>query len=56
MFFYHYRSTEVVVQPQVVVETFDRESSTKVSAKFKVEVHSSIHSNPHTCVNTSTNM
>jgi len=45
-----------VVQPQVVVETFDRESNattTKVSAKFKVEVHhNSCSSNPQSSVNT----
>jgi len=60
----YFRSTEIVVQPQVVVETFDRDSNsttTKVSAKLKVEVHSSMHSsssnsNPQSSVNTLTNM
>ncbi len=58
-----YRSAEFVVEPRVVVETFDREpngnsTTTKVSAKFKVEVHSSMHSsnsnsNPQSSVHTS---
>lgn len=61
--FFAYRSAEFVVEPRVVVETFEREpngnsTTTKVSAKFKVEVHSSMHSsnsnsNPQSSVHTS---
>ena len=56
------RSAEIVVQPQVVVETVDGDNTstkTKVSAKLKVEVHSSTASfgTPQSAnINASSNM